>query len=160
MNYLYAIDDFIILQFERVCHFTQLTFGMRSAHWVQLCRAVIVADLLRRVPVGGWAGFAWMMMAIIFSVGLLASIISDNFKVAGGAGMANPNKIRMRTGRLLYMAWFSIITYRGECELWFVMLALDDYFLACDDLPPGRSRFRKFLNSLQSIGMKPVEVGS
>lgn len=38
------------------------------------------------------------------------------------------------------------------------LITLSEYFQACDDLPPGKSRVRKLVDAIKSFGLNPVSV--
>lgn len=162
MRTIEHIDGWIVGRFEAFSHWSQRTLGLDSKFWRRVslvCKTVLVVRVLTS-PTTSTSG-KWLYGIIAF--GSTADLIALEFLPPRPADTANPNKYSpsKRFFRMLMLA--SIIVFGWAMfthdinMAWTVFSVLEDYFAAVDDLPPGLSRVRQWLNSL-STQQTPVPV--
>lgn len=163
------IDSFILNRVERLSHCLQKTFGLRSQKSAQLCYGAFIANVLRWIIGGKLAhekGSSWWWLGIVPVYVLVYLVVMPSQEKTidelNAMGFSNPYKYRtgLIVSRLIDIAFIGLelAGHNGTWACNFVLLTFSDYFQACDDLPPGKSRVRKFVDAIKAFGMKPVGV--
>ena len=154
------IDRFILNRVERLSHCLQKTFGLRSQKSAQLCYAGMIANILRHVINGSlW----WMLLIFPVYLAILAYFMPEQEKridSMNASGLSNPRKISTghMVSRYINMLFTALNFVNPAMMAAMACLTISSYFEACDDLPPGKSRVRKFVDAIKAFGMKPVGV--
>ena|SRR5579862_2764683 len=157
---LLRLDSWVLTRFELLSHFTQRIFGTTSATLVRVF-TLIGAALIIKMLIGEHSVFAKVIDLV-----MMLNRISDFLESyeSRPTGLSNHRKITESRGRLPYMTLSGIFLIPDVItghNMWFEAITAVRYFLACDDLPPGESKVRKFVNSFKSIGhLKPVMEGA
>jgi hypothetical protein len=159
MDFVYGVDEWLIGRAERVSHFLQRTFGVVSGDLVRLFCMMALAFLLK-LFISDHGVFDKTMDVIMMLIRIGTFIESYGDWRATQRELANPLKVRHRGVRVSYVAFsvLSIYTDVLNFQLWFQCVTLADYFLACDDLPPGESRVRKLLREIGASGKLQVPI--
>lgn len=170
MNVLRKFDGFLLDRAERFSHFMQRTFGTRANDLNRFC-LVVAAGAMLAITVDGaltaksWLGRTVGVFANALVVGLLFQKFIDSFEldefhaILLSRGFSNPTKAWWHLRLSLFVIadlMTSLGVLYGIC--WGAQLVAF-YFQSCDDLPPGESRVRKFLNSLRPTPAPAQEVG-
>lgn len=169
-----VIDRFILNRVEKLSHCLQKTFGLGcqltanlvyGGFIVRFISIDIVNALIQKhysfaATLG--CGILPIYLLVYFVANPFIGKINNELNARGIANFSkiNPRSIRMRLIGLLMSGFFYAVglvipTYWGTNML---LVTLSEYFQACDDLPPGKSRVRKFVDAIKAFGMKPVGV--
>lgn len=148
MRTMSYIDSWIVGRFERFSHWTQKTWGWDSVTWLRIMRTAEVAALVRQIMAGSPYKYAYWVI-----IGLCAlDIITEGIKHLAGSGLANRRKHEpfCQVQRLAGVVIMCCVVYGDVKTLnfWFEFSNIANYFGAVEDLPPGVSRLRKFVESL------------
>lgn len=157
LNVLAHIDGFILNCFERFSHFMQRTFGTKAVDWERFCLMASAAITMTRE-----SKIAGLALAIFTTIITILMFTLTYFRIPTPPGTMNPRKIRNQFSRpfcILFCLTFLWNDLRTG-NLWYELWRFADYFSACDDLPPGESQVRKFVNSLKAGFRQPVPVGA
>jgi len=156
---LQKLDQFILDKFERFSHWTQRTVGITSATWMRVFILLASLFLIKQAFTAGWllrAGFA--LMLIIFAIRY--SMIT---KREAGSGReeatANPLKAQpeIRLWGLLIIA-VTLPIDLPDFDFWYDLSVVMEYFAACDDLPPSKTKLRQWLESFRSTSELATEA--
>ena len=163
------IDRFILNRVEQLSHCLQKTFGLGCHKWAQLCYGAFIANAIRWVADGLLSHklpspFIWILIILISLVVylVLMPMVERIYNEMNALGLSNLRKIRTssivsRLSNFAFIALYvSLANYTWAFN--FVLIGLSEYFEACDDLPPGKSRVRKFVDAMKAFGLKPVGV--
>jgi hypothetical protein len=154
-------DGLLLANVERFSHFMQRTFGTKA---IDLERASVILAIAfelaymyqLEVPKSLFTRFALTLAHVAIVASLicrlyLTHVYRDLPELRERLGVANHAKLigsDMRVARVGMVALMAVISYLwGFC---WAFQALADYFDACDNLPPGQSRVRKWLASLRA----------
>lgn len=162
-----VVDRFLLNRVEKLSHSLQKTFGLGCHKWAQLCYGAFIANTIRWVADNllrhkiGWWWLSYFPLYLFVYLYLMPEV-EKLHQWFNENGYSNPRKCRTSSiiGRL---ANFVFIAFYAALGLYswmfsFVLITLSDYFESCDDLPPGKSRVRKFVDAIRAFGMKPVSV--
>jgi len=163
---LEALDAWLIARFESLTHWTQRAFGIASASWRRLflCLAlaqVVGGEIPRHWKLGPafplWDGVLVGFLLAHFA----ASLMVDNDQASAEATM-NPEKLRGYLPRLMWFIAglvFIPMDIESHQTLWYQCTAISMYFAACDDLPPGLSKVRRFIQrAAAALSLRPQET--
>lgn len=158
MRTIEHIDGWIVGRFEAFSHWSQRTFGADSVLWYRLVRGIEVAFLAANIYTrSGVLKYLWWWIIITCVV----DAVTEDLKHYGDGSLANRRKhhVFWQMGRTISLCLIAGMLY-GDIKalnLWFEFALVADYFGAVEDLPPGLSRVRQWLNSL-STQQTPVPV--
>ena len=174
-----TIDSFVLGHVERFAHFLQCNFGIHPASIAFLFDVAVLLPLhvfmcyiIQSTNASYWESNA---IVLLFTCGALVwlKIAFSVWKNLIREQQKRPNFMNSR--KVDPIAFFSRMTLFlfGSCVLtfmflfrellygWMLMLypvvcvLLSLYFSACDPLPPGQSKFKKWIDSLTK---KPVPI--
>lgn len=164
-----VVDRFLLNRVEKLSHCLQKTFGLGCHKWAQLLYGGFIVNVITWLVIpdvlhGRKLVWLWVLIVPLYFFCYL-KLMPDIEKMRGelrSMGIANSSKISKVSivSRVLYVFWTASYFFTG-IYAWgfsFALLTLSNYFAACDDLPPGKSRVRKFVDALKAFGMKPVSV--
>lgn len=148
MRTIRYIDSWIVARFECFSHWTQKTWGWDSVVWVRIMRTAEVAWLVLRIMAGSPFKYNYWII-----IGLCAlDIIMQDQKHATGSGLANRRKHEpfYQLQRLAGVVIMCSVVYSDirTLNFWFECNTIANYFWAVEDLPPGQSKLREFVESL------------
>lgn len=156
---LQKLDQFILDKFERFSHWTQRTVGITSATWMRVFILLASLFLIKQAFVSGWllrAGCAFML--VIFAIRY--SNLTKQEKDADGEEItANPLKAQtsVRLVGLVVIAMTLPIDL-PNFDFWYDLSVVVEYFAACDDLPPSKTKLRQWLESFRSTSELATEA--
>jgi len=170
-------DLYVVLYVEKFSHWLQRAIGLRSNRTAQLCYGAFIANILRRdilTPVLNGKHPEWFSLAMLpLFLWVYIRVLPDNEKIKDqltGNGFMNHRKLMIPfiAVRLFFMFWVLLYLTLGivamkpglMVDFGMSMLTLCEYLQACDDLPPGQSRVRGWLNDIAAFGKTPAEVKS
>jgi len=153
------IDGFVLRRFESLSHFLQRSFGTTAISCERASLMMATAFMLRLViaetGVSRWLDVICVLTILVQFLGTY--LRADDAETRALRGTANPEKLNYPWRLFLLIPgvlFFPLDLQRGAPWLQFGIAA--HYFRACDDLPPGISRVRKFLNDIGAFFGSPV----
>jgi len=147
------LDDYLLTWFERFSHWTQRTFGLTSVFWEKVSHLACVGFTLKSLALSTSQLDQLMWLVVICHIGRFSWLVltnrEGNFPVNG---TANPWKCRKKLSRPAGIIFCCFVMYADlrTMNLWFEFAVVAGYFMACDDLPPGTSKIKQFLQRLSS----------
>lgn len=159
MRVLEFINDCIVSKFEAFAHSMERTFGIPVRAWERACLAFAFAYLAGSTawPTKGLAICFKFIVSLHFLSRLFENINRPRSNISNTVAM-NPN--RRDLSRLLGLFIMALVFWQDvhNLDLWFEFSQLSYWFSACNDLPPGASRVRKLLDSIQASFAKLTPV--
>ncbi len=157
---LQKLDQFILDKFERFSHWTQRTVGITSATWMRVFILLASLFLIKQAFVSGWllrAGFALVLIifAIRYSMFTKQEPETDGERIAANLLKVQPE---IRLWGLLVIAMTLPIDL-PDFDFWYDLSVVVEYFAACDDLPPSKSKLRQLIESFNSTP-EPAQEGA
>lgn len=167
------IDRFILNRVENLSHCLQKTFGLGCQLTANLLYGgfivhFVCTDVARDISHKRyWMLFLDVPVTLVYSmvyfvVNPWIGKINNELNARGHANSSkiNPRSIRMRLIGLFLAFLFTVLNLIAPTGwgLNMALITLSEYFQACDDLPPGKSRVRKLVDAIKSFGLNPVSV--
>lgn len=164
---LVIFDIFILFRVEGFSHWAQQLIGVKSTGWERVAWMLCVAAQLdgfnhRQVTEPAYiaaSNIASTLLSLQALYFFYRTFDRDREQGDGEERTANPRKYTECLGRaatavcacLMLPTFVGSMIEKGEFVfhlLWILFYTLALYFRACDDLPPGMCRLKKFLLSL------------
>ena len=161
---LHTIDSWILDKFERFSRWTQTWFGLTSVTWERMSLLLSLIFIVVKEFEWDIAGHHKVLIFIdgCIAFWLIARAVGAEYMRAAGLDTMNEKKLTEAPARLLCLFIIAIVAYQDvtQFRLCFEFSTLALYFCACDDLPPGMSRVKKFFQSLAPTRLTPQESNS
>lgn len=143
------VDFQILFRIEKGCHLLQRLTGIdstalaRSARLIQMwlmVKDMIASDRILRA-----------MLVLVFLDAAVSFFVSKKSRRFGEGIYMNERKITGFPGRVLYLHALPLSIFHDiwfSRSPWFEVMGLAAYLEAVDDLPPGQSKLKQWVNSL------------
>lgn len=161
-----TLDAWILRRFEVFCHFTQRLCGITSVEWNRLMIMIISVTIIDNFPALVHARRFYMLA--LFCLFLLAWAMASITADSAPLGYRNIREVTDVSWRILWLhvlaidiaaVLFGAYSWDGVGLL--AVYIAHYYFAAVTDLPPGESKVKEALRSIQTaLSARPLQQGA